>query len=220
LIPAARALAYAAAVLDDGTPVELGAALAELDPARAVDAAEVLADAGVLEPGLVLRCCQPLLRAAVLDGFSRRKRDCAHRRAAALLRARAAAAPLEQIAAQILACGPGLGHEDVETLRAAAWNPQPRNPVFARTLHRPDAGEWRKLSAGVADGLLEIPVQVAAAEPRGVPRGVHKALGQAGRGEVLDLHDRAIAGAVHKVSGFLRVSTPKRARHRTPCCAS
>jgi DNA-binding CsgD family transcriptional regulator len=116
--PAVRALAYAAAVLDDGTPVELGAALAELDPASAGDAAEGLADAGVLEPGRVLRFCHPLLRAAVLDGFGRRERDCAHRRAAVLLRAHGA--PLEQVAAQILAHGHGLGREDVETLRAAA----------------------------------------------------------------------------------------------------
>ena len=116
--PAVRALARAAAVLDDEATLELGAALAQLDPATAGDAAEVLAGAELLEPGRTLHFCHPLLRAAVVDGLSRRGRHRAHRRAVALLRARGA--PLEQVAAQILASGPGQGREDVETLRAAA----------------------------------------------------------------------------------------------------
>lgn len=114
----AQDLARAVAVLGDDAPLELAAALADLEIDAAADAAHVLRDAELLDHGRRLRFCHPLLHGAVSDGLNARERDRTHRRAVDLLRARAAAP--EQIAVHILASTPGHGSDDIHTLRAAA----------------------------------------------------------------------------------------------------
>ena len=118
LDPAARALAQALAVVGDGEPLELVAALAGLERTVASEAARALEGVELLDPGRLLRFRHPLLCAAVTSGLTALARDDLHRRAAALLRARNALP--ERIALHILASAPGHDRADLDTLRAAA----------------------------------------------------------------------------------------------------
>jgi DNA-binding CsgD family transcriptional regulator len=100
----AVALARAAAVLGDGTPLALGASLAGLDERDAASHAKTLSAVGVLAADERLRFTHPLIRAAVYDdvGFAR---DGMHRAAATMLVH--AGAPAEQVASHAVAA-PGV----------------------------------------------------------------------------------------------------------------
>ena len=81
----ALAVAQALAVLDDGAPLRQVAALSGLDLDRAARAVDALIAAGILEEGQVLRFLHPLLRTAVYESMSARRRARLHAAAAALL---------------------------------------------------------------------------------------------------------------------------------------
>ena len=80
----ARRLASALAVLEQ-SDLRRAARLADLDDAAAVDAAELLATAGILEPDQPLRFVHPIVRSGVYSELSDAERALAHRRAADLL---------------------------------------------------------------------------------------------------------------------------------------
>jgi DNA-binding CsgD family transcriptional regulator len=81
--PAARR-ARAVAVLERAQ-LPRAAALAELDPAAAAEAADVLVAAGILERERPLAFVHPLVRAGVYEELAVAKRSLAHRRAAELM---------------------------------------------------------------------------------------------------------------------------------------
>ena len=81
--PAAR-LARAVAVLERAQ-LPRAAALAELDPAQAAEAADTLVAAGILEPDRPLTFVHPLVRAGVYEELGVAERSLAHRRAAELM---------------------------------------------------------------------------------------------------------------------------------------
>src|SRR3954466_2349129 len=81
--PAAR-LARAVAVLERAQ-LPRAAALAELDPAQAAEAADALVAAGILEPERPQAFIHPLVRAGVYEELGGADRSHAHRRAAELM---------------------------------------------------------------------------------------------------------------------------------------
>jgi DNA-binding CsgD family transcriptional regulator len=101
----AVALAGALAVLGGRARLELAATLAGLDAGAAAVAADLLADAEVLQGGRPLEFLHPVVRAAVYQDMRPSARRQAHRRAAAIL-AQAPRADLDQIAAHLLECDP------------------------------------------------------------------------------------------------------------------
>jgi len=114
---APRQLAGAFAVLGAG-PLADAAALAKLGPAAAAAAADELVGAHILAAGRGYELLHPVLQAAVYDGLGPASRAEAHAVAARLLSARGA--PLERVAAHLLASDPGRDGWVVELLRAAA----------------------------------------------------------------------------------------------------
>ena len=100
----AVALARSVAVLWREATRELAAAVADLEPAQAAAAADVLVAHEVLLGGETLAFVHPIVRTAVYSDFSPPLRGDAHRRAATLLSERGA--ELESVAAQIVAAPP------------------------------------------------------------------------------------------------------------------
>src|SRR5262249_11389401 len=84
LPPSAGGLARALAVLEQGD-LPYAARLAGLGGAEAADAAELLATAGILEPGRPLAFVHPIVRSAIYSELSPGDRARNHRRAAELL---------------------------------------------------------------------------------------------------------------------------------------
>ena len=162
-LPAATvALAEAVTVLGDDVELAVAAALAELQPRTAEDAAERLVSAGVLEDARPLRFIHAIVRDAVAADLSAGARSAWHARAAELLDARGA--PPDAVAAHLLACAPSGRTWVVERLAAAAERAAARGaPAAATTLleraldEPPDTPSARAellLSAGRAAGAL------------------------------------------------------------------
>jgi class 3 adenylate cyclase/tetratricopeptide (TPR) repeat protein len=84
----ATTLARAVAVLDTDADVHLAAAVAGIDAARAVAAAESLVRSQILAAGEPLRFAHPILRAAVYEELPLSRRALEHRRAAEVLASR------------------------------------------------------------------------------------------------------------------------------------
>jgi DNA-binding CsgD family transcriptional regulator len=115
---AAEPLARAVAVLGSEADLRHAAVLAGLDDDVTAKAADALAAASILGPGLPFRFAHPLLRAAVYDQIPEAERALAHARAASLLAAESA--PVERIATQLVVAQP-LGEDwAVDQLRDAA----------------------------------------------------------------------------------------------------
>lgn len=150
----ALALARAVAVLGDDTALDEAAGLAELDRGAAVEAAERLAIAGLLDGGRPLRFRHPLLRGAVMASMTAGERDDRHRRAAALLAERDE--PVERQATHLLAAEPAACADVVAALRLAArrargrGSPAPAVTLLERALAEPPPVEVRY------DVLLEL----------------------------------------------------------------
>jgi DNA-binding CsgD family transcriptional regulator len=157
----ARRIAQATALLGEDVPLRQAAALAEVDPAEAAEAADVLVAAGVLGSVHPLEFLHPLVRAAVYAdlGPSARTRD--HARAARLLAAEGAAP--DRVAAQLLRCQPAGDAWAYDQLVGAARLASARGAVetaatyLSRALDEPAPQDQR------ADLLLEL----ATAEAKG-----------------------------------------------------
>jgi DNA-binding CsgD family transcriptional regulator len=147
LSPAAQALARAVAVYEDDAPLRLAAALADLAPVDAVDAAEALERADVLRAGDPLGFSHPLLRAAVYGQLTFVERARTHRRAASLLGEEGASD--ERVSAHLMQSVPAGDAGAVMTLRAAARRALgqgvPRSAVayLDRALREPPPAEDR-----------------------------------------------------------------------------
>jgi DNA-binding CsgD family transcriptional regulator len=115
---AAQDLARAVALLDLSVEPSLGAALAGLDDEAGADAAEVLARAELLRPGMPLEFAHPLIRDAIRDELSQGERAAAHSRAARILHEHGASP--DRVAAQLLATAPLDEGWEVGVLRDAA----------------------------------------------------------------------------------------------------
>jgi DNA-binding CsgD family transcriptional regulator/tetratricopeptide (TPR) repeat protein len=120
LVQEARDLARAVAVLGDGCEPPDAATLANLDPTGTTTAraADELRNVGIFESGADLRFVHPLVRNAIYSDIPAGARGQEHRRAAALLAERGAAA--ERIASHLLAIDPAGDEWVVRTLYEAA----------------------------------------------------------------------------------------------------
>jgi DNA-binding CsgD family transcriptional regulator len=114
----ALAVAHALAVLEDGAPLRQVAAFSDLDLDRVAGAVDALVGVGILEEGTALHFVHPLLRIAVYESISARRRARLHAAAARLLAAEHA--DPQAIAAQLLHADPAGDPVSVEHLRAAA----------------------------------------------------------------------------------------------------
>src|SRR5581483_167011 len=154
LAPQARALARAAVVLGDDSPLELVSELAALDRSAATAAADALGDAGLVEPGRLIRYRHPLLRSAVAGSLTLAQGEESHLAAARLLGARQA--PPERVAVHLLATTPTGDPTDLQTLPNAATRAMERGapegaiPLLRRALQEPVGGDVR------AELLLEL----------------------------------------------------------------
>jgi DNA-binding NarL/FixJ family response regulator len=167
----AAAVARAVAVLGDGAQIPAVAALAGLSEPAVAAATGALARSEILRPDPPLGFVHPLVRDAVYHELPPGERALAHERAAALLRA--AGAPSEQVAAQLLEAprrGAG-GVVDVleEAGRTALRRGAPESAVayLRRALEEPPPAERRTdvlLALGGAEALTNGP---AAAEHLG-----------------------------------------------------
>jgi DNA-binding CsgD family transcriptional regulator len=154
LPPESRRLAQAVSILGDDADPRQAAALADLDPEGASDAAGSLARVDVLRPQPPLGFIHPLIRAAVYEALTPLERDIGHARAARLL-AESGAEP-ERVAAHLLLIPPADDPQVVSILRKAAQLAASRgaseNAVayLRRAVAEPPAAEER------ADVLLEL----------------------------------------------------------------
>jgi DNA-binding CsgD family transcriptional regulator len=121
-------LAAAVAVLGDDTPLRHAAALADLDPHQAEEAADTLAATGLFAAGEPLHFAHPLIATAVYQDLPDFARARAHRRAAGLLAAENPAS--DTAAAHLLATRPDGDPQTVRMLQNAAQ----------RALNRGDPG--------------------------------------------------------------------------------
>lgn len=142
---APAALAEAVAILEGSGSLEAAAELAGLDPDAAGEAADALAEAGLLAATEPLDFAQPLVGAALRAEMGAFARARAHRRAAAVLEAEGA--PVETVAAQLLHTRPAGEAETVARLREAA----------ALALARGDAAT----ATGLLDRALDEPPPAA-----------------------------------------------------------
>jgi tetratricopeptide (TPR) repeat protein len=118
LPPEARRLAQVVAILGDDSDPRHAAALADLDPSAASEAAAALARVDVLRPLPPFGFVHPLIRAAVYEALAPVERDTGHARAARLLRE--AGTDPERVAAHLLLVPPAADSLVVATLREAA----------------------------------------------------------------------------------------------------
>ncbi|MGH7868301.1 MAG: hypothetical protein ACREP9_11935, partial [Candidatus Dormibacteraceae bacterium] len=163
--PAAIALASAAAILSDGTPLRQVAALAELDAEVAEQAADVLSAANILAQGEPITFIHPLIAAAVQAGMTPFARARAHRRAASLLAREGSSS--QQVATHLLAARPDGDQWVVGQLREAAGvalrrgAPKTAIRLLSRALAEPPLSDTRTevlielAQAKAADGSAE-----------------------------------------------------------------
>ena len=117
LQPEAVALARAVSVLGSEVPLARAAALAELEPEDAAAAADALAAAHVLRPGLPLDFLHPVIRSVLYQDIPAGERSRAHARAARVLQGEGA--PAIDMVSHLLAAEPVGDPKVVECLRAA-----------------------------------------------------------------------------------------------------
>ncbi len=150
----ARRLAQAVAILGHEATLRRAAALAEVEPIAAEEAADQLRAAGIFSQASTLEFMHPIVRAAVHEDQAPSARAGAHRRAASLLAAEYA--PCEAIAAHLVRCEPAGDVTVTERLVEAAHQAHARGAPEAavrylrRALAEPPAPAAR---AGV---LLEL----------------------------------------------------------------
>jgi len=116
--PDAVALARAVSLFAAGATLVDAAAVAGIAADAAASAADRLIAASVLAGGELVAFAHPLMRAAVYEELGPHVRRAGHAQAARVLRARAA--PVEDVAAHLLAGAPSGDRADVATLREVA----------------------------------------------------------------------------------------------------
>ena len=160
-------LARAVAVLGDDAELRHAAALAGLESADAVRAADALIGAGVLERGDGLRFLHPLVRAALYRERTGPERADAHRRAATMLLAEGASA--DRVATQLLQARRDADPRAVQVLSEAARHamaagaPGSAVRLLRRALEEPPTQEQRPrvlLALGRAEGTAGEPEAV------------------------------------------------------------
>lgn len=163
----AAPLARAVAVLGEGATLRQAAGLTDLAGEEIVLAADELARVSILAPGVPLRFSHPIIRNAVYGDIPRGERATLHRDAARLLTEEGA--PLEQVAAQLLAVGPAAEPDIVETLRAAAADAIRRGAAesatayLRRALAEPPPEGTRAtvlVELGLAESVTDVPAAV------------------------------------------------------------
>jgi hypothetical protein len=144
------------------------AALAGLNEPDAIAAADVLADARILEPGQPLRFVHPLLAGVIYDDLPAARRAAMHRRAADILHEGGAESGL--VAAHLLRCDPASDPWVVAQLRTAAAGhvgrgaPKAAVVVLRRAVAEPPTAAMRAevlYELGRAEGLVRDPSAVA-----------------------------------------------------------
>lgn len=154
----AQSMAEAAAILPDGSTVGRLAALVQA-PGDPLDALQEMFDARLIAtvgagPGLRVRFCHPLIRAAIYDGIGPAQRRMLHRRAGGLLEGEAA---LRQLVAA--AVGPDddlarrLQDSAHEHLTAARWRRGAANLLVAAGLNA-DPAQRDELLTEAVDAFL------------------------------------------------------------------
>ena len=144
---AAGRLARCVAVLGSEAELRHAAALADLSPAEAAAAADVLTAAGLLSEGRPLRLIHPVVRTALYAELPEGERAQLHRRAARLLADEMA--DLDAVAAHLLASEPGAEAGAVEALLQAAERAQSRGATttslryLRRALREPPPADRR-----------------------------------------------------------------------------
>ena len=157
-------LARAASVLESSARLEPARALADLGDEAATTAWTELVRAGVLEPDEPLRFVHPVVRAAIYQDLPARARGLMHRRAAQALSEHGA--PIDLVAAHLLASPPAGDPWVVETLRAAARLAAERGAPRAAVTHLRRATGEPPPSALEAEVLLELgKAEAGAQEP-------------------------------------------------------
>lgn len=142
-----EALACAVAVLGDGTPAAAATRLAGLCPEDGERAADLLAEAGILEPSRPLRFAHPVMRTAIYAYLPAGVRAIAHRRAVRVL-SEAGAKPLA-IVTHACAVEPAGDPFVAEALTAAgrcalaAGAPRDASLLLERALAEPPPEEQR-----------------------------------------------------------------------------
>jgi DNA-binding CsgD family transcriptional regulator len=116
--PDAGALARAVAILGDDVPLRTAAALAELEVAKASDAADALGSVNVLMAREPLRFVHPLIRTALEQDIPSSQRATRHLEAARLVAGEGES--VERVAAHLLRGRPEADPWAVEQLRTAA----------------------------------------------------------------------------------------------------
>ena len=156
-------LARALAVLERGD-LRQAARLADLDEPDAVDAAELLATAGILEPGRPLTFAHPIVRSGVYAELSSAERARGHRRAARLLAEQPGAA--EHVAQHLLVSEPAGDRWVVDQLVEAAYAaakqgaPESEAAFLRRALAEPPPPGERSallLELGMAEASVGLP---------------------------------------------------------------
>lgn len=189
----AVALASAAAILGEGTPLADAAAIAKLDPEAATRAADSLVAAEILARAGPVSFAHPIVWAVVYEEIPAGRRGRWHQRAARLLHG--ADAPAERVAAQLLPSIRVGEQWAAEALRQAArsaqqaGSPEPAIRYLTRALREPLG---RDEHAGV---LLELARAKAMLGEESAERDLHHAL------ELLD--DRHAQARAHQMLGNL-----------------
>ncbi|HEV2777700.1 MAG TPA: AAA family ATPase, partial [Solirubrobacteraceae bacterium] len=154
LMPGARALARAVAVLGEDVELDLAAEVARVRVDEAAFVAGELTRAGILDDATPLRFRHPILAGAVRADLAAPERAAAHRRAADLLRVRGAGA--ERVALQLMRTSPSGDESVVGQLRLAAERARGRGaPGTAAALLRRALAE-PPAAAARAELLLEL----------------------------------------------------------------
>jgi DNA-binding CsgD family transcriptional regulator/tetratricopeptide (TPR) repeat protein len=164
----AAMFASAASVLGSGAAQRHVAVLAGLNEAEGHTAADILAGAGILEPGPELRFSHPLLAGVIYDDLPSARRAAEHRQAAEILHGDSGAPGL--VAAHLLRCDPAGDPWVIARLRTAAASdigrgaPDAAVVLLRRALAEPPARASRPEllhELGRAEGLVRDPSALA-----------------------------------------------------------
>jgi DNA-binding NarL/FixJ family response regulator len=159
--PAARALAFAVAVLGSSAELRHAAQLAELDVEAAAEAADALAAASILREGRPLEFIHPIVRTTIYAELASGRRAASHKRAARLLAADGASDVA--IAPHLLAADPSGDPWVAARLRAAAEQVVEQAPAAACTYleraHREPPAASERLAVLLALGRAQLSVR-------------------------------------------------------------